>query len=158
MFPDDKITEIFYICDEFSKEFDATIAKSSIRPSGRKRDYHRDCRMSDAEIMTILILFHSSNFRCLKHFYLNYVCKHMKELFPKTVSYNRFVELERKAVVKLIVLVKGTLMGKCTGISFIDSTPLRVCRNQRILQHKTFRGLAQRGKCSMGWFFGLNCM
>ena len=154
MFPDDKITEIFYICDEFSKEFDATIAKSSIRPSGRKRDYHRDCRMSDAEIMTILILFHSSNFRCLKHFYLNYVCKHMKELFPKTVSYNRFVELERKAVVKLIVLVKGTLMGKCTGISFIDSTPLRVCRNQRILQHKTFRGLAQRGKCSMGWFFG----
>ena len=30
-------------------------------------------------------------------------------------------------------------MGKCTGISFIDSTPLRVCKNQRILQHKTFK-------------------
>lgn len=37
----------------------------------------------------------------------------------------------------------------CTGISFVDSTPLRVCRNQRILIHKTFEGLAQRGKCSM---------
>ena len=35
-----------------------------------------------------------------------------------------------------------------------DSTPLRVCRNQRILIHKTFEGLAERGKCSMGWFFG----
>ena len=35
-----------------------------------------------------------------------------------------------------------------------DSTPLRVCRNQRILIHKTFEGLAERGKCSMGWFCG----
>ena len=31
---------------------------------------------------------------------------------------------------------------------------LRVCRNQRILIHRTFEGLASRGKCSMGWFFG----
>ena len=45
-----------------------------------------------------------------------------------------------------------------TGISFVDSTPLRVCRNQRILIHKTFEGLAERGKCSMGWFFELNCI
>lgn len=36
----------------------------------------------------------------------------------------------------------------------MDSTPLRVCRNQRIHIHKTFKGIAQRGKCSMGWFFG----
>lgn len=46
------------------------------------------------------------------------------------------------------------MLGTCTGISFVDSTPLRVCRNQRILVHKTFEGLATRGKCSMGWFFG----
>ena len=78
----------------------------------------------------------------------------MRHLFPKTVSYNRFVELKRRAVVKLAVLVKQVLMGKCTGKSFIDSTPLRVCKNQRILQHKTFRGIAQIGKCSMGWFYG----
>ena len=35
----------------------------------------------------------------------------------------------------------------------MDSTPLHVCRNQRILIHKTFEGLAERGKCSMRWFF-----
>lgn len=45
-------------------------------------------------------------------------------------------------------------MGKCTGISFIDSTPLMVCKNQRILQYKTFKGIAQRGHCSVGWFYG----
>ena len=32
--------------------------------------------------------------------------------------------------------------------------PMRVCRNQRILCHKVFKGIAMRGKCSMGWFFG----
>ena len=74
----------------------------------------------------------------------------MRHLFPKTVSYNRFVELERRAVVKLAILVKSVLMGKCTGISFIDSTPLRVCKNQRILQHKTFRGHCPKGQMLYG--------
>ena len=30
-----------------------------------------------------------------------------------------------------IIFIKKVLLGKCTGISFVDSTPLRVCRNQR---------------------------
>lgn len=54
----------------------------------------------------------------------------------------------------MTIFIKKVLLGTCTGISFFDSTPLRVCRNQRILIHKTFGGLAERGKCSMGWFFG----
>ena len=52
------------------------------------------------------------------------------------------------------MFIKKVLLGKCTGISFVDSTPLRVRKNQRIHIHKVFRGIAQRGKCSMGWFFG----
>ena len=70
--------------------------------------------MSDSEVMTILILFHNSGSRCMKHFYLEYVCKHIRQLFPKTVSYNRFVEVQKMAVVKLAVFVKTILMGKCT--------------------------------------------
>ena len=54
----------------------------------------------------------------------------------------------------MAIFIKKVLLGKCTGISFVDSTPLRVCRNQRIRIHKTFKGIAQKGKCSMGWFFG----
>ena len=78
----------------------------------------------------------------------------MRHLFPEVVSYNRFVELEREVALPLAILIKKVLLGKCTGISFVDSTPLRVCRNQRIRIHKTFKGIAQKGKCSMGWFFG----
>jgi hypothetical protein len=44
--------------------------------------------------------------------------------------------------------------GNATGISFIDSTPLKVCHNRRIYQHKVFSGIAARGKTSTGWFYG----
>ena len=104
--------------------------------------------------MLIMILFHDSDYRCFKHFYLEKVCKQLRHLFPKVVSYNRIVELERDVVIALTLFIKKVLLGKCTGISFVDSTPLRVCKNQRIHIHKVFKGIAQRGKCSMGWFFG----
>ena len=64
------------------------------------------------------------------------------------------MELEKEVLLPMTIFIKKVLLRTCTGISFVDSTPLRVCRNQRILIHKTFEGLAERGKCSMGWFFG----
>ena len=45
-------------------------------------------------------------------------------------------------------------MSEKTGIYVIDSTPLRVCENIRIPRHKVFKELAQRGKTSIGWFYG----
>lgn len=74
--------------------------------------------------MLIMILFHDSNYRCLKHFYKHKVCGHLSHLFPKTVSYNRFVELEREVAVPLAIFIKKVLLGKCTGISFVDRKPL----------------------------------
>ena len=148
-----KITEFFFMADEFCHFFDTMMEKYTIKDPG-KRSYHRDGKMTKAEVMTIMIIFHASGYRCFKHFYTEYVCRHMRHMFPKTVSYNRMVELEKSVALPLALFVKKVLLGKCTGVSFVDSTPLRVCKNQRIHIHKTFRGIAQRGKCSMGWFFG----
>lgn len=153
MIIEDKVTELFCMADDFCKFFDAMMKKYTLK-SDNKRAYHRDSTMSKSEIMLIMILFHDSGYRCLKHFYVEKVCKHLRHLFPKVVSYNRFVELEKQVAVPLALFIKKVLLGKCTGISFVDSTPLRVCRNQRIHIHKVFKGIAQRGKCSMGWFFG----
>ena len=110
--------------------------------------------VTQAVIIVIMIMFHSSNHKYLKHFYLDEICVRYRNLFPHTVSYNRFKELEKSVVVQFVVFVKKCLLGKCTGISFVDSTLLRVCRNQRIHMHKVFKGIAQRGRCSMGWFYG----
>ena len=156
MITEDKVTEIFCMADDFCKIYEKFIKVNGLSPKRdrRKREYHREPRLSDAEVMTIMILFHFSGYKCLKHFYRDYVCVHMRHLFPTPVSYNRFTELERKVSVPMVLFLKKCLMGRCTGISFVDSTALRVCRNQRIHLHRVFRGLAQRGQCSMGWFYG----
>ena len=139
MITESKVIELFCIADDFCKFFDAMMTKYTLK-SATKRKYHRDSTMSKAEIMLIMILFHDSGYRCLKHFYLEKVCRHMRHLFPKVVSYNRFVELEKEVAIPLALFIKKVLLGKCTGISFVDSTPLRVCKNQRIHIHKTFKG------------------
>jgi len=51
--------------------------------------------MSDRKVMTILVLFHLKSYGNLKHFYINHVCKHMRDEFPYRFSYNRFVELQK---------------------------------------------------------------
>lgn len=153
MLTEDKVTELFCMADDFCKYFDAMMEKYTLR-SDKKRRYHRNSTMSKSEIMLIMILFHDSGYRCLKHFYLEKVCKHLRHLFPEVVSNDRFVELEKEVAIPLALFIKKVLLGQCTGISFVDSTPLRVCKNQRIHIHKVFKGIAKRGKCSMGWFFG----
>ena len=154
MIADSKIIEIYSLADDFCKFFSQTIKKHQLCSPKKTREYHRCSTLSDAEVITIIVLFHLKGYRCMKHFYLNYVCVHMKNTFPKTVSYNRFVELQQSVVLPLTLFIKEVLMGKCTGITFIDSTPLRVCKNQRIHTHKVFKGIATRGHCSIGWFFG----
>ena len=44
--------------------------------------------------------------------------------------------------------------GQETGLYYVDSSPLKVCHNRRIYKHKVFKGIANRGKHFMGWFFG----
>ena len=155
MLTDDKVTEIFVMADEFCKVFNQMLKRRGLNsPKLGKRHYFRPNRMCDAEIITILIIFHMSNHKCFKHFYLNEICVNKRHLFPNVVSYNRFTELEKSIVVQFVIFVKKCLLGKCTGISFVDSTLLRVCRNQREHMHKVFRGLAAKGKCSLGWFYG----
>ncbi|OAV70294.1 hypothetical protein Barb4_01445 [Bacteroidales bacterium Barb4] len=90
----------------------------------------------------------------MKHYRLFHVCKHQRSLFPRPGSYNRFVELEREAVLPVTCFLKTCLSGDCTGIAFADSASLKVCRNQRIHHHKAFKNIAGRGKSSMGRFFG----
>jgi hypothetical protein len=82
-----------------------------------------------------------------------HVCQHLRGEFPKLVSYERFVFLMPSVLGPLSADLKG-LYGGCHGISFIDSTALMVCDNNRIHNRKVFTSIAQRGKGSMGWFYG----
>ena len=80
--------------------------------------------------LVILILFHSGGFRCFQALLQGVCLKHLKHLFPRQVSYNRFVELREGSIASHDHIHQKVLLGTCTGISFVDSTPLCVCRNQ----------------------------
>lgn len=147
-----QITEIFVSIDDFYLEFKNEIRKHQLMTQKKKRN--RSFTMSASEVMTIMVLFHLSSYKDIKHFYVFYVKDHLTHEFPHTVSYNRFVELMQSVIFPLAVYLKTNQMGNCTGISFVDSTALRVCHNRRIHSHKVFSGIAERGKCSIGWFFG----
>lgn len=152
MISKDKITEIFCSIDDFCKVFGPVFQKKLI-PDGKKRR-NRAFSMSTGEILTITVLFHMSGYRTFKHFYLYYVKEHLKEEFPVMVSYNRFTELMQSNMFPLALYLKTCCLGGCTGISFVDSTPIRVCNNKRIKANKVFKGIADTGRSTMGWFHG----
>ena len=108
------------MADDFCKFFDAMMEKYTLK-SDKKRRYHRDSTMSKAEIMLIMILFHDSGYRCLKHFYIEKVCKHLRHLFPKAVSYNRFSKnlFQRLFVdgIQLITKLKNNMKGALISVS-----------------------------------------
>lgn len=144
-----KITDIFYLIDEFCHNFD-----NSIRGYVLGNEPKRKPVMSSSEVITLMVLFHYGSFKNMKHFYLHYVCEHLTDLFPNVLSYNRFVERMQQAALPMTIFLKSQCMGQGTGISFIDSTPVRVCKNKRIKRNKVFKGIATTGKSTMGYFHG----
>lgn len=115
---------------------------------GRPRSLH------PSEVMTILIAFHQSGYRTFKHFYQRHICVYYRAEFPNLVSYSRFVQLKKDVLTLLTGYLAATL-GECSGISFVDSTRLRVCDNKRISSHRVFSETqVGRSKTSMGWFYG----
>ena len=146
----DNLTELYCHIDDFYQQFKPEFEKQLIE-NGRKRV--RACKLSVPEIMTILVLFHQLRYRQFKGFYYHHMLGMMKGYFPNLPSYSRFIELIPRSIMPLCVYLKS-LMGHCTGISFIDATKLSVCHNKRIKRHKVFKGIAERGKTSMGWFYG----
>ena len=145
------ILELFCSADDFWMQF-APKWQSELLSAGKCQRV-RASQMHASEMMTILILFQQSHYRTFKAYYTEYVQRHLRSEFPKQVSYQRFVEVMPTLLVPLVAYLH-TQLGRCTGISFIDSTRLCVCHNARIQQHRVFAGRAARGKTSVGWFYG----
>lgn len=145
------LTTLFCSIDDFMKEFSAEWNKNLLSLGHCKRG--PACCMSDAEMMTIVILFHQSNYRTFKHFYKEHVIKTLSKEFPHLLSYSRFVFLMKGLFIPLFAFLHHH-RGAVTGISYIDSTKIQVCHNKRISRNKVFAKLAKTGKTTAGWFFG----
>jgi Transposase DDE domain len=150
----DRLVETFCDFDDFCKsiqtQWEATLLTDSKTP---KRKYGPEAGLVESEIMTLLVLYHASRFKNFKAFYNGVVLGLLRPYFPGAPCYDRFLTLTKR-VWALLAFFLASRMGKKTDIYYIDSTPLAVCHNRRINRHKVFAGLAERGKTSMGWFFG----
>ena len=160
------LEELFCDLDDFCLSFEPQWRSQQLSHGLKIR--RRSRQMSLSEIMTILIAFHQSYYRNFKRYYLDHVCVYWAQEFPKLPSYQRFVEWMPSTLLPLCVYLKRCF-DKCTGISFIDATSIKVCQhggciswgnssiphrhNRRIPRHKVFQDLARRGKTSVDWFF-----
>lgn len=144
------LTALFCSVDDFWKQFEANWTENLIGSSQSKRGPNTE--LSISEMMTIVIMFHQSNYRTFKHFY-QFILTHFRLYFPKMVSYNRFVGSMKNLFVPLFAYLLHRA-GKVTGIAFIDATSIAVCHNKRIRRNKVFKEFAKRGKTTAGWFYG----
>lgn len=144
------LTALYCNVDDFWKSFKQEWDNHLIDNGKTKRG--PESRLTVSEMMTIVILFHQSNYRTFKHFY-EYVCKYLKRDFPNLVSYSHFVYTMKNLFIPLFAYLLQR-RGEITGIAFIDSTSIDVCHNKRIKRNKVFKGLAKRGKTTSGWFYG----
>jgi transposase len=142
---------LFCAVDDFCRVFEQQWQQRLISSGVRRR--RRAGALSLSEMVTIVIAFHQQRYRTFKDFYQRHVCVYWRSAFPKLMSYQRFVEWLPSLLVPLCVYLKHCF-GRCTGLSFLDATSLKVCHNRRISRHRVFKGLAARGKTSVDWFFG----
>ena len=146
-----KLIEIFCQVDDFCQLFEAWEQKHllSNRPVTRKP------QLCDSEILTILIFYHLSGFKCFKYYYNRFVILYLKNHFPGLISYHRFIELIPRFYFKIFIFSKVYCTVKSGKINYVDSAKLPVCHNRRIHAHKVFKNIAARGKTSVGYFYGL---
>ena len=65
MFSEAKVTEIYCMADDFCKEFALQLEKYQVKENNHTHR-NKPNRMNDGEIMVILILFHSGEYRCFR--------------------------------------------------------------------------------------------
>src|SRR5215210_1275524 len=145
------ILRLFSACDECWREFVPHLQTSQLAEGEKPRIRHPT--LSVSEVRTIVLLFQTCGFRNLTTFSLHHLCRPLTRAFPPRVSSSRFVEWEGEALVPLAALLT-TRFGRCPGLSFLDSTPLKGWHNLRRKSHKVCKAIAQRGVSRTGCFYG----
>lgn len=150
---EDKLIEIFIAADDFCQDFQRWL---DTKPKVEFKPPRFEGRMEVSEILSIIVFYHYSGYKCFQYYYEQQVQTELTSHFPNQVSYKRFLQLISKSTVHLFAFSKWmTLTSEATSIYYIDSKKLPVCHNRRIHNHKVFKDIAERGKTSTGWFYGL---
>ena len=147
---EDKLTQIFIEVDDFLKEFQPQIQQHLL---GQPRQ--PDSKLHPSEIITIAICYHFSRMDCFKSYYLLWLRPKLRSYFPHLPSYERFVTLKKHYLLEMFCFLSSRMAVPSPKANYIDSKKLESCHIKRASQHKVMKGLAAKGKTSVGWFYGL---
>ena len=115
------ITALYCCLDDFCKVFEDWEAHRLI-PSQTARQ--RTGKLSRAEMLFIVVLFHLSPYKNFKVFYLYGIGGQYRACFDELPHYDRLVSLMPRLFVPLMVLLHG-LSGEQTGVYFVDFNQAR---------------------------------
>lgn len=145
---------IFDQIDNLLKAMSASLRRkllSDLRPKGG-----RPSGLSLQAILAFGIFRYATGVKDVKHYHRKLLSSYSNELgrIPNYGNFNTLVNQATPYVIFLLQWIFYVNKSRQDGFYFMDSTPLKVCENKRIFDHKVCEDLAQRGKSSMGWFFG----
>ena len=130
------IIELYCLVDDFVKRFQEMSSSKKFEYT-KQRIRKKVFRTSLSEVLTILLLFHRSDYRTFKHFYLTQVKINLKDLFPQLVGYSRFVQLTSEAFFPMFCFIKEH-QGACQGPLFIDFHSIKGLSCQKSLFSQNF--------------------
>ena len=115
-------------------------------------------RLSITDIMALNIYRFFMEISNLKAFH-RFVQKFHKKEYPNLPNYENFMKATNKSLPFMVffvnaILAKNRALCKNKEAHFIDSTPVEVCKNNKISRHRVTKGYSSRGKSTKGWFFG----
>src|SRR4051794_27621595 len=147
------ITALYCCLDDFCKVFADWEAHRRI-PSQTTRQ--RTGKLSRAEMLLIVVLFHLPPYKNFKVFYRYGIGGQYRACFDELPHYDRFVSLMPRLFVPLMVLLHG-LSGEPTGVYFVDSTKLAVCHNRRIHPIRSSMAWPRAARPAWGGFSASSC-
>ena len=140
---ENKLIEVFVCVDDFCINFEKWLK------SNPQKDFKRprfEGMMSTSEVMTVIIFYQFSGYKCFQYYYQDLVQQEMKTYFPKQVGYKRFLQLISKSMEMLYLFTKWRcLASEATGIYYVDSKKLPSCHSLRRYNHKVFKDIASSG-------------
>jgi len=145
---------IFDQVDELVKAMSKGIKRKLLQDLKTKGG--RPPKLSLQAILTFGVFRFAVGNKDIKHYH-RYLLSHFSHELGEIPNYGNFNGLMNRTLPYVIFLLQWLMhcnRSRGTGLYFLDSSPLKVCENKRIFGHKVCEGLAQRGKSSMGWFFG----
>jgi len=144
-----KLIQIFMDVDDLLKDFHPLMQQ---RMLGRPRP---QSKLHPSEIVTICICYHFSRMDCFKAYYLLVAKGKLLTYFPHLPSYERFVALKKHCLLEVFACLCTRLARPSPQANYIDSKKLESCHIKRAAGHRAMKGLASKGKTSVGWFYGL---